>query len=245
MRVTSARHPRRRRVQSASNQLLRCAGCGARQDGTCACSATRAVRGLAAFAERHHPDDVSHKLGLKGPSLFGAFELLVLVDRVCIPACQQPAARRGEHALVGAAALAPRVILGLPAPGGPELLQRRPCEDVRRRGRRDGRRRGCRSRLAEAGGRRGRDGDHIYGLVRGVAVNNDGAREGRLLCAERGGQAEVIGRALRAARVDPQSIGYVEAHGTGTALGDPDRIRGAELGVPQVHGAAQFCGSAR
>ncbi len=42
------------------------------------------------------------------------------------------------------------------------------------------------------------------------------------------------------ANVEPDTIGYVEAHGTGTSLGDPDRGRGADAGLPQLDGAERL-----
>ncbi|MES2939420.1 MAG: amino acid adenylation domain-containing protein [Pseudomonadota bacterium] len=69
------------------------------------------------------------------------------------------------------------------------------------------------------------DGDHIYAIVRGIAVNNDGADKAGFYAPSVGGQADVIRKALDAARVDPASIGYVEAHGTGTRLGDPIELQ--------------------
>ncbi|WP_053800803.1 type I polyketide synthase [Streptomyces rimosus] len=64
------------------------------------------------------------------------------------------------------------------------------------------------------------DGDRIYAVIKGSAVNNDG--NDKLSYAAPGvpGQQAVIEAALRDAAVHPDSIGYVEAHGTATALGD-------------------------
>ena len=65
------------------------------------------------------------------------------------------------------------------------------------------------------------DGDHIYALIRGVAVNNDGVDKAGFYAPSVQWQAQVICRAFEASAVDPQTIGDVEAHGTGTSLGDP------------------------
>jgi amino acid adenylation domain-containing protein/non-ribosomal peptide synthase protein (TIGR01720 family) len=66
--------------------------------------------------------------------------------------------------------------------------------------------------------------DRIRAVIRGSAINNDGAAKVGFTAPSIAGQAEVIGAALDAARVDPATLGYVEAHGTGTALGDPVEV---------------------
>ncbi len=64
-------------------------------------------------------------------------------------------------------------------------------------------------------------GDHIYAVLRGSAINNDGAGKVGYLAPSVDGQAKVIAEALAMADVDASSISYVEAHGTGTPVGDP------------------------
>ncbi|MET8007494.1 type I polyketide synthase [Nonomuraea glycinis] len=63
------------------------------------------------------------------------------------------------------------------------------------------------------------NGRRIHAVLRGSAVNQDGRSNG-LTAPSRRAQADVIGRALAAARVTPDDIAYVEAHGSGTHLGD-------------------------
>ncbi|MCU0288714.1 MAG: SDR family NAD(P)-dependent oxidoreductase, partial [Acidobacteria bacterium] len=63
--------------------------------------------------------------------------------------------------------------------------------------------------------------DHIYAVIKGTAINNDGARKAGFSASSVEGQAEVIRMALQVAEVEPGSIGYIETHGTGTELGDP------------------------
>jgi acyl transferase domain-containing protein/thioesterase domain-containing protein len=67
-------------------------------------------------------------------------------------------------------------------------------------------------------------GDHIYAVVRGSAINNDGAGKVGYLAPSVDGQAKVIAEALAIADVDPATIGYVETHGTGTPVGDPIEV---------------------
>ena len=68
------------------------------------------------------------------------------------------------------------------------------------------------------------NGDTVDAVIRGTAVNNDGALKAGYTAPSVDGQAEVMAEALAVADVDASSIGYVEAHGTGTALGDPIEI---------------------
>jgi len=64
------------------------------------------------------------------------------------------------------------------------------------------------------------DGCRIYAVIRGSAVNNDGARKIGYAAPSVAGQAEVIRAAQARAQISPGEIGYVETHGTGTPLGD-------------------------
>jgi amino acid adenylation domain-containing protein len=67
-------------------------------------------------------------------------------------------------------------------------------------------------------------GDPIRSVIRGSAINNDGAQKVGYAAPGVEGQAEVIAAAQEKAGVQPDDIGYVEAHGTGTALGDPIEV---------------------
>ncbi|WP_209428700.1 type I polyketide synthase [Pectobacterium betavasculorum] len=69
-----------------------------------------------------------------------------------------------------------------------------------------------------------RDGDTVYAVIKGSAINNDGANKVGFTAPSVQGQAEVIAEALSMAEVSAETIQLVEAHGTGTPLGDPVEI---------------------
>ncbi|MFY2861418.1 type I polyketide synthase, partial [Mycobacterium sp. THU-M104] len=71
-----------------------------------------------------------------------------------------------------------------------------------------------------------RDGDRIRAVIRGSAINQDGA-SGGLTVPNGVAQQRVIAEALRRAGVAPGDVGYLEAHGTGTSLGDPIEVQAA------------------
>jgi len=68
------------------------------------------------------------------------------------------------------------------------------------------------------------EGDTILAVVKGSAINNDGADKVGYTAPSENGQARAIQEALTTAGVEPESIGYIEAHGTGTSLGDPIEV---------------------
>ncbi len=68
------------------------------------------------------------------------------------------------------------------------------------------------------------DGDYIYAVIKGSAINNDGSQKVGYSAPSVEGQAEVIAMAQAMAGVEPDTITYVETHGTGTPLGDPIEI---------------------
>ncbi|HWM03114.1 MAG TPA: polyketide synthase, partial [Actinophytocola sp.] len=63
-------------------------------------------------------------------------------------------------------------------------------------------------------------GDRVYAVLRGWAVNNDGAARAGFAAPGLAGQSGVVTEALAGSQVDPAEIGYVEAHGSGTRVGD-------------------------
>lgn len=169
------------------------------------------------------PTRVSYKLNLRGPSLnvnTACSSSLVAVHM----ACDLLRSAQCDVALAGG------VSLQVPQDAG-YLYQRGGILSA------DGH---CRAFDAEAEGtvpgsgagivvlKRLRDalaaGDTVHAVIRGSAINNDGALKAGYTAPAVDGQAAAIGAALAAARVPADSIGYVEAHGTATALGDPIEV---------------------
>lgn len=68
------------------------------------------------------------------------------------------------------------------------------------------------------------DRDNIYAVIRGSAVNNDGARKVSYTASSVAAQSKAMVEAMVVAGVSPDQIGYVECHGTGTVVGDPLEI---------------------
>ena len=68
------------------------------------------------------------------------------------------------------------------------------------------------------------DRDNIYAVIRGSAINNDGADKVSYTASNVAGQTRAMVEAMLVADVSPDDIGYVECHGTGTIVGDPLEI---------------------
>jgi len=74
-----------------------------------------------------------------------------------------------------------------------------------------------------------KDGDKIYGIIKGIGVTNDGGNKGSFTAPSTEGQAIAIMKAIQDAQISPDSISYVETHGTATPLGDPIEIEGLKM----------------
>jgi acyl transferase domain-containing protein len=87
-----------------------------------------------------------------------------------------------------------------------------------------------------------REGDTIHAIVKGSAINNDGARKAGFTAPSEDGQVEVLAEAMAMADVDPETITYVETHGTGTRLGDQIEVAALTRAFRACTDAEGFCG---
>ena len=92
-------------------------------------------------------------------------------------------------------------------------------------------------RLAEAMA----DGDKIYAVIKGSALNNDGSQRVSFGAPGVEGQSEVVTLAQEIAGVEADSISYIEAHGTATPIGDPIEVAALTKAFRRGTKRKQFC----
>ncbi len=85
------------------------------------------------------------------------------------------------------------------------------------------------------------DGDQIYAVIKGSALNNDGGSKASFTAPSAEGHAECIALAHALAEFPPETVTYVEAHGTATPLGDPIEIAGLTKAFRAGTSAKGFC----
>jgi len=85
------------------------------------------------------------------------------------------------------------------------------------------------------------DGDSIYAVIKGWALNNDGAHKVGFTAPSLDGQAEVIRAAQRRAQIDAETISYVEAHGTATPIGDPIEVAALTRAFRETTAGRGYC----
>ncbi|WP_019915010.1 non-ribosomal peptide synthetase [Paenibacillus sp. HW567] len=84
------------------------------------------------------------------------------------------------------------------------------------------------------------DKDHIYAVIKGSSINQDGITIG-ITAPNVHAQADVLREAWDNANINPEEITYIEAHGTGTKLGDPIEVEGLRLAFENYTANKQFC----
>ena len=168
---------------------------------------------------------VSYKFNLKGPSIAVQTACSTSLVAVCV-ACNHLLTYQCDMALAGGVSISVPQTNGYAYQEGMILSE-------------DGR---CKPFDADAKGtvmsngvgivvlKRLQDGladkDHIFAVIRGYGINNDGSVKMSYSAPSVEGQAEAIASAISMSDIDPETITYVEAHGTGTILGDPIEIQG-------------------
>ena len=186
------------------------------------------------------PTMISYELGLTGPSVFihsNCSSSLVALSS----AYQSLQLDQAQYALIGASTLFPAAKVGYVYQPGLNFASDGHCKtfDASADGMIAGE--GAGAILVKKALHAIADGDHIYGLLRGVALNNDGADKAGFYAPSVNGQAEVIQKVLASTGVDPASISYVEAHGTGTKLGDPIEVLALTQAYQKHTTKNQFC----
>ncbi len=86
-----------------------------------------------------------------------------------------------------------------------------------------------------------KDGDHIYAVVRGFGMNNDGSARVGYTAPSVEGQSRAIVMAQESAGIDANTIGYIEAHGTATPLGDPIELAALSKAFENKTSRRGFC----
>ena len=86
-----------------------------------------------------------------------------------------------------------------------------------------------------------KDRDHIYALIRGSHVNNDG-RSSNVGAPNPLAHTALLKKAWEKSEIDPRQISYIEAHGTGTHIGDPIEVQGISKAFAAFTQDKQFCG---
>ncbi len=166
---------------------------------------------------------ISYKLNLSGPSINVQTACSTSLVAVHL-ACQAILAGECEMALAGAAAVRVPQGVGYTSVRGGILSPDGHCRafDAEAQGTIFGS--GVGAVLLKDLAAAVADGDHIYAIVRGSAINNDGADKVSYTASSAAGQARAMLEALLIADVSPDDISYVECHGTGTIVGDPLEI---------------------
>ncbi|MEP7308966.1 MAG: SDR family NAD(P)-dependent oxidoreductase [Acidobacteriota bacterium] len=183
---------------------------------------------------------VSHKLNLRGPSL--SVQTFCSTSLVAVHlACQSLLTGESDMALAGGSSIGTNRVGGhMYEEGGitsPDGHNR--AYDVKGKGTIFGNGTGAvvLKRLEDALA----DGDPIHAVIRGSAINNDGAQKAGYTAPSVDGQAEAIVAALTRAGVNPATIGYVETHGTATDIGDPIEVRAMTKAFRTWTDRKQYC----
>lgn len=84
-------------------------------------------------------------------------------------------------------------------------------------------------------------GDHIYAIIRGYGMNNDGSEKVGFSAPSIPGQVSAISAALTMADINPETVSLIEAHGTATPMGDPIEVKALTEAFASFTSKKQFC----
>ena len=84
------------------------------------------------------------------------------------------------------------------------------------------------------------DGDHLYGVIKGSALNHDGKTFG-MTAPSLLSQKALLVSLYRKVAIDPETVSYIEAHGTGSKLGDPIEVQALTEAFQMFTEKKQFC----
>jgi len=187
------------------------------------------------------PTMISHRLGLKGPSFFVHSNCSSSLAGLHL-AYQSLQSGEARYGLIGASTIFPSSTKGYVHQPGSNFSSDGHCKtfDASADGMIAGE--GVAVIVVKKVIDAIEDGDHIYAILRGIGVNNDGGDKVGFYAPSVKGQVEVIQKVLDSTKVNPESISYIETHGTGTKLGDPIEFAALDEIYQKYTTKKQFCG---
>ncbi len=183
---------------------------------------------------------VAYKLNLRGPAVTVQTACSTSLAAVHL-ACQSILSGECDMALAGGVSIPFPQAMGYPYIPGMILSPDGYCRpfDVGAKGTVPGR--GAGIVVLKRASQALADEDRIYAVIRGSAWNNDGGGKVGYTAPSIDGQAAVVRRALAAAGVTADRLGYVEAHGTATELGDPIEVAALNMVFAESNAQSGSC----
>ena len=183
---------------------------------------------------------ISYRMNLKGPAITVQTSSSTSLVAVCV-ACQSLLTYQCDMAIAGGVALGPPLKSGYLYEENGIMSPDGHCRafDASSKGFVPGMGMGLvvLKRLSEAI----KDRDHIWAVIKGFAVNNDGSKKVSYSAPSVDRQAEVVMEAQAIADFHPDTISYIETHGTGTQIGDPIEVTALTQAFRTGTDKKQFC----
>ena len=184
---------------------------------------------------------ISYKLGLCGPSLFVHSNCSSSLSALDL-AFSRILNGESTYALVGASTMFPSTDIGYQYQAGLNFSSDGHLKafDVDADGMIPGE--GVGVILLKNAAQARADNDHVYSIIRGVGINNDGEEKIGFFAPSVVGQSQVIERLLIKTDIKPDTIEYIETHGTGTKLGDAVELMALRQAYNKFTSEESFCG---